>query len=252
MKLLPLSLLAVCSLAAGTASAVNYNGNAATGFGGTVGNGVLSVTSTSTNINFSFTAGGGLDNVVAFYLDTTPGGFASTSSFTDTADGGRTALSGFNPNENGGVGARTTATFPTGFGADYGITLEGGYAGSFLLSTGTFQNPVSANLTANGNVYTFSVLRSTLGLSATAGFRFVASYISPTAYRSNETIGASTTTVDPNNTGTMPNAGFSGTQTFTAANVFPAVPEPGSLACVGLGAVALAGAAVRRVRRSAA
>ena len=60
---------------------------------------------------------------------------------------------------------------------------------------------------------------------------FEGTLISPTAYRSNETFGASVTT--PGTVGDTPNAGFTGTQTFSTQNTF-VVPEPASIGLLGL------------------
>lgn len=252
-----LPLLAGCVLAAcSTASAQTFQGNGGAGFGGTVGNGMLSVASVGNNLNFTFTAGAGFDNDLVIYLDTVAGsGFSDTTTFTDNQDGGREAISGFN-NANP---SRTPAFFSSGFGADFAISLEsptsGNYAGLFSLTdatatTSNFHYIDGMAPVVNGNVYSFTLTRTDLGIAANAAFTLEATYISTTAYRSNETIGASTTTLDPTNTGTAPNAGFTGSVTFTGSDTVLGVPEPGSLACLGFGAVAVAGLAKRRARRA--
>ena len=82
-------------------------------------------------------------------------------------------------------------------------------------------------------------LAQTLGLTAGSGqtFSFDGSYISTSAYRSNETIGASAT-VPGDGAG---NAGFNNPQTFTQADSFTLtlVPEPASLALLALSALAV-------------
>ena len=106
-------------LSAVTASATVYTGNGGTGFGGPVGNGVLTITSTATNINFVFSPGTTFNsNDLVFYIDSEYGGANNTSTYTDTADGGRSAISGLN-----GSG-RTLVTFASGFGADFGVSFE--------------------------------------------------------------------------------------------------------------------------------
>ena len=228
---------AVCGLAwAGNAEADTYNGNGATGFGGGIGNSTLTVTDGGATINFSMTSTGYAGNGLALYLDTVAGGFNDTSTFNDDADGGRTVLSGFSTN------GRTLATFAPGFGADYGISVEPeNFAGLFNLSTGstnfTFVN--SANLdTSSQTTVNFSINKADVGLPLLAGsFSFEASLISTSAYRSNETIGDSVTLADPTNPGTAPNAGFTGTTTFSDDDTFTygtATPEPTSLALLGL------------------
>ena len=231
-------------------TASQYNGNGATGFGGGIGNSSLSITSDATTITFSLTttAAGFSGNGLALYIDSngTASGFNSTASFSYSgSDGGRTALAGNSSN------GRTVATFASGFTADYGIAIQPGvYAGLYSLnSDGSFNAIGSANLTTNGTLLTFSVNRSDLGLSAAAGFTFEASLISTTGYRSNETIGTSVTAPDPANLGTAPNAGYTGTTTFSNFDTYGTpVPEPATWAAGGLTVLAGAGALRRRLR----
>lgn len=229
---------------AGIAGATTYSGNGATGFGGPIGNGSLTVTDDGAgNINFSLTTGSTFNsNDLVLYLDTQPGGAASNATFTDNGDGGRTAISG----ANNGNPSRSLVTFAPGFLADKAISLEPGvFAGLFDLST-----PSSFGFIAGGGLagsgtgpFTFSYKRSDLGLAPKQAFSFEGTLISTSAFRSNETIGASVT--DP----LTGNPGFDGTLTFTSANTFTApVPVPaaawGGLALIGLIG---AGSLVRRL-----
>ena len=222
---------------AGSARAAVYTGNGGAGFGGSVGGSTLTVTDGGSTINFSLATSGFNGNGLAIYLDTVAGGATSTSTFTDTQDGGRTVLSGLSGN------GRALATFAPGFGADYGISVEpGSFAGIFNLATpGTFGFVASGGLdTTATTVLNFSVNKADVGLPATGlGFTFEASLVSTSGYRSNETIGTSVTV--PGTLGDTPNAGFTGTQTFATANTFGVVPEPTSLAAIGLAAAALVG-----------
>ena len=239
----------VCALigfaaVAGAATSTAYQGNGATGFGGPIGNGTLTISDNGGGvINFSLSTGVPFtSNALVLYIDSQPGGVNNTSTFTDTgtppgSDGGRTAISGYNPTNT--PPTRTLVNFPAGFGADFGISVEpGSFAGLFDLS-----NPANFNFVSSGNLagsgsgpFTFSFTRAQLGLGATDPFSFVGTLISTTAYRSNETIGASATT--PGTTNDSPNAGFTGTQTFSAADRF-SVPEPSTLAALGLLGVTL-------------
>ncbi|MDB5324926.1 MAG: type sorting protein [Phycisphaerales bacterium] len=231
------SVLSACvaTLAfAGITQAAVYNGNGATGFGGGVGSSALTVTDGGTTINFSLASSGFSGNALVLYLDTTTGGYGDTASFTDIADGGRTAISGL----NGGNPSRTTATFATGFLADYALVVEPGvFAGLFNLATPTNFGFVASAGLAGTNPLTFSINKSDVGLPASGGsFSFEGTLISTSAYRSNETIGTSVTV--PGSVGDTPNAGFAGSTTFTTANVVN-LPEPASLAVLGLGAAGL-------------
>jgi len=233
------------ALSALPALATTYFGNGATGFGGPIGNGSLSVTSDGTNVNFSLTTGVSFSgNVLALYIDSVAGGVGNTSTFTDTGDNGRRALSGLSDS------GRTLAQFPAGFSADFGITVEPGFSGLFNLSnTANFGYLGSGGLSGSGTgPFTFAFPLSSLGLSPTDDFQFVGSLISGSAYRSNETFGTSTTS--PGSQGDAPNAGFTGTTAFSTAYTFDPVPEPGSSVLLTITAAAFAGGARRRLRQS--
>lgn len=223
MKKIFTLLFAALSIAA--SAQTTYNGNGVSGFGGPVGNGVLTVTDNATTINFSFTAGTLFSsNDLVIYLDTKTGGVANTSTLTDNADGGRTAISGLS-----GSG-RTLVNFAAGFNADYAISFEpGSFAGLFDLSTpSNFGFVASAGLAGSGTgPFTFSIAKSDVGLSSAAPFTFIGTLISTSGYRSNETIGTSVTV--PGSVGDTPNGGFTGTQTFSTFNTYNSSILPLSL-----------------------
>ena len=252
MKLgsLPLVLGAFVLGAVGAnAQTTAYNGNGASGFGGYIGGSTLTISSTSTAINFSLSTPSSFSsNGLALYIDSTSGGFNSTANFTDVGDSGRTVLSGV------GNGTRTTATFATGFNADFGLSIQpNNFAGLFSLKeNGSFGFVNSANLTTavngSGTLLTFSVNRGDIGLGATDGFNFVASLISTSAFRSDETIGTSATV--PDSIDNAPNAGFNGTQTFSAFDTYGTpVPEPTTWVAGGL-TVLVGSLALRRHLRT--
>lgn len=243
---------AVCGLAAamvaagaGSVGAATFTGNGGTGFGGGVGNSTLTVTDGGSTINFSVqSATNTFDgNNLVFYFDTVAGGVNDNSTFTDTADPGRRAISGLSDN------GRSLVTLPAGFGADYGVSVEiGSFAGLFNLSTpSNFGFVASGGIAGSGTgPITFSFNKADLGLSGGGTLNFAGTLISGTAYRSNETYGASVTT--PASPGDAPNGGFTGTQVFASGYSFAvaAVPEPTTLA-----ALAGAGIALLRRRRTA-
>jgi len=237
---------AIVAAICGTAGATTYNGNGATGFGGSVGTGSVSITDSLSGMNITFNRGSGtMDNNLVLYLDTQPGGFTDTSTFGDGGygDPGRTAISGYN---SGNGPSRTIATFAAGFGADYAISIENNFIGVFGLASGG-QNSLNFlfGLSQSGNdsdaSYSISLTTaqmSQIGLTAGSGqtFGFEGTLISGSAYRSDETIGNSITTPD---VGSAPNGGFNGSVTFSSVNSYTltAVPEPSSLALLGMGAI---------------
>ncbi|HEX8310009.1 MAG TPA: PEP-CTERM sorting domain-containing protein [Chthoniobacteraceae bacterium] len=247
MKLYLAAAVAAAILANST-HAQTFTGNGGTGFGGTVGNGSISVSqSTPGTLSFSFTPGATFDgNALVLYFDTVSGGFTDTSSFTDIGDPGRVAISGTNTRTENNVTTttRTLLQFPSNFAADFALAVEPGTANLFQLKAGEAHTFVqNAGLSGSGTgPFTFSLTGSNLGLAANQPFQFVGSLISTSAYRSNETFGTSSTI--PGSAGDTPNAGFTGTTTITQA--FTAVPEPGTIGLLALSTVGLM--AIRRRR----
>jgi hypothetical protein len=186
---------------------VTYNGNGNTGFGGTVGNGSLVVNDDGTNISFEFTQGNAFNDNMVIYFDSQANGFSDTTTFTDDSDGGRSAVSTRNGSNN------PTINFPTGFEADYALAIGDSFAALFeLVSAGPHNFVAGANFSGSSPTYTITLPFTALNLSSGDGFDFVVSYISGSAFLSNEVIG----TTDP----LTDNPGFTGTINFTAANTY--------------------------------
>ena len=229
---------AISAFGAGT-----FPGNGSTGFGGAVGTGSISISDSLAGMTITLNRGAGpLNDALVLYLDTTSGGFTDTSLFSDNADGGRTAISGANI----GNGSRTVASFP-GLQADYAIAIENSFIGVFGLAAGgngslnfLFGQAQSGNnsdpsYSINISPAQMSQIGLTAGVQKT--FLFVGSYISTSAYRANETVGASVT-IPGDGSG---NAGFNNQQEFTGYNSYQLVPEPSSAALLLLGAAGLFG-----------
>jgi hypothetical protein len=247
MKKFTLTLSALASLAVfATAQTTNstYSGNGNTSFGGAVGNGSLQISNNQLGaLNFTYTRGtsGNFNNAIVLYIDSIDGGASSTAGFTDTADGLRRAIAGFDV-----ALGRSTLNFAGGFGADYAIALNNGFAAIWSLSNpANFPFITSGDLSPTGDTqvaYNFSFSVSDLGLTANSGesFDFFATYISESAFRSVETLGASYSG--------SPSAGWN---TFNAAasNTFTTVPEPSTIALLTLSALGVAGYAARRRAR---
>ncbi len=232
-----------------------YTGNAGAGFGGTVGNSslTLSYAAGTGTINGSFAPSGTFsptaNNNLVLYIGTGATGIANTSTLTDNADGGRTAISGLSGN------GRTLASFSAGFRPTYALSIDPTFAGLFNLSTPTnFGFVSSANITGTGTgPFTFSFPVTALGLTASASnnIDFVGTLISTSAYRSNETFGTSVTVAGT--PGDAPNAGFTGTQTFSNFNRFrtfaPTVVPEANAAVLALLALPVLGAVAARRRK---
>src|SRR6188472_1782960 len=95
----------------GAVPAVYANGGGG-GFGGTLGNGSISMDVVGANLNIAFSPGNALNDIVALYLDTRSGGFVDAD-MRDHADGGRTAISELTLTQND--------TFPAHVLPDFGV-----------------------------------------------------------------------------------------------------------------------------------
>lgn len=200
------------------------------GFGDVIGAGSeLHVDSDAVGgLNLGLVSGGGsLFDAVVIYLDTQPGGFASTSGFTDIADPLRRAISGFDGTN------RSTLTFAPGFEADYAIALDAGFAGVWELVNGGSHNfVVSANLNPAANAaagqWEIDLTLADIALNAGESFRYVATYLnSGNAFRSDEFHGVQQATVPPGNIGQAPVTLATGD--FNTFNSFQPIVQNGDL-----------------------
>jgi hypothetical protein len=227
----------VLGLAGFASASMTYLGNGATGFGGTLGNGSLTISDDGAgNLTATLNPSGGFSsNDVVVYIDSVPGGFPDTSLFSDDGDGGRTSVSAYsNP-------GRDLITFPAGFLADYALEFENNtYMGLYQLEPGgnNSLNYITGGTPANGGPYTVTFPMSDIGISQGQSFNFVADLISTTAYGSNESLGNTTT-----NGGAGGNPGFTGSMTFSSLETYnsTSVPEPVSVGLIGFGSALLLG-----------
>ncbi len=205
-------------------------GNGGSGFGGTIGNGSITLNSDGTNLSGTLTRGGDFNDILVIYLDTRAGGVTSTAGLTDNADGGRAATSGLTvaPGSD-----RSVVTFPAGFTADYALTIGNGFSVLFDLSTpGSFGATGGTFVSTGANTNTFSVPLANL-VEQNAPVTLVGTYLAQSAFRSNETLGTAASSNAPagaaniGNSNNQQNNG--GNLTFNSA-IPLAFPLPISLA----------------------
>ncbi len=219
-----------------TIGAFNYGG-AGTGFGGTVGNGSISLDSDATNLYIRFTAGASINDLVAIFLDTRAGGFTDAQ-MDDQADGGRRALSQ--------LANAADDAFDPGFLPDFGLIVGNFGNVLFELNAGNtlghlnFLDFQGANPVLNDPLG-YAIPLALLGVAPGGSIDFLVAYTSDSGFLSNESIPA----YDPlQNNG---NPGFGdgqfggsvGSPGIGNFDRFVTVPTPGALALFGFGAMAL-------------
>lgn len=217
-------------IAAMPARAASYAGNGNDGFGGVISS--LDINDDGTDITFTLHRGpGSLNDAFVLYIDSVSGvsgGAGSTAGFTDTGDPLRRAISGFDGS------SRSTVHFSSGFGTDFALGLEGGFAGLWAVSTGGSHGFVAVANAAPGGTsqasYAMTVSLASLGLAPGDSFDFVATYLNPNnAYRSDEGIGDGLPSDNPGHS----DVSFTGFRTYTT------VPEPAVALLGSLGLLAL-------------
>jgi hypothetical protein len=184
----------ILTLSASTGVAAYYGNGQTSGSAGNsvVGTARLDLTDNGTTVFGTFTKGkGDFADVLVIFIDSRAGGFSSTAGFTDRADPLRIAATGFNGSD------RATATFASGFTADYAIALRPRTTVNCgelfqLVNNASLIDRGSVNLSPTGTqtsgTYTFNFKWSDIGVTSGPGvsFKFESSYISATAYRTLE------------------------------------------------------------------
>lgn len=222
-----------------SATAAEY-GNAGytgggTGFGGTLGSGRVFMDFSSTKLNMGLVLGNNLNDIAVVYLDTKAGG-QTDATMNDVSDGGRRAISDLARDSN--------EVFDAAFRPDYAVIfgnfgnvlfeLKAGAAHTFIQFTDNGGAYASNNSSINREI---SINRSDIALSGPLpSFTWSAFYVSNNGFMSNESMPAWAALNGAGN----PGFGTSGTnRDVSGYNRFAAVPEPGTMAALGLGAVAL-------------
>jgi len=210
-----------------SAQGVDYLGNGSSAWGGAVGLGSLSLTDDGTALNVTLTKGpGGLNDALVIYIDSVPGGFSDTSSFSDDADGARSAISGYTS-----WGGRSTMTFATGFLPDYAVAIENGYASLFGLASGGQNSLIWSTGTGQSGdptspTFSLSFPLASIGVGLGDSFGLFGTYIATSAWRGPEAIAGNATGTDGYNPFTQ------------TAYVTYMVPEPSTFALLCLAGVA--------------
>jgi hypothetical protein len=158
----------------GAVPAVFANGGGG-GFGGTLGNGSLSMDVVGANLNIAFNPGNALNDIVAIFLDTKSGGFVDAD-MRDHADGGRTALSELTLTQND--------TFPLHILPDFGLAIGNFGAVLFELNAGNTDGHL--NFQIFNPASNISIPLALLGNPSYVDF--FAGYASGGGYNSNESL----------------------------------------------------------------
>jgi hypothetical protein len=216
----------------GPVPAVYANGSG-TGFGGTLGNGAISMDAVGSDLVISFAPGNALNDIVGLYLDTKTGGFLDAD-MRDHADGGRTVLSELTLTQND--------VFPAGITPDYGLAI--GNFGSVFFELNAGNTDGHLNFLLFNAAPTISIPLATIGNPSQ--INFFAGYASGGGYNSNESLPFSAPLQAAGNPG-FGDGQFGGLTTggtYENYNQF-LIPEPASLSLL-----LPLGLLVRRSRRA--
>jgi hypothetical protein len=256
-------IAAACGLGwIGEARASIYTGNGASGFGGPVGKGTVTITDNAAgSLTILYTppashASGVDGNSLVLYFSTGAPGLADTSSLVDDGDNGGTgptidtgheAISGYNDGSAAqgnpqNPPTRSLIAFPSGFQATYAMSIEGAFMGLFQLPPAGGNGLLTYVDGGAQSGYPLSVTLplSDFGLTQGQSFNFVGSLIDGTAaYRSNEAIGDALLNGTTTSLAKASNPGFNNLITFTDFDTYnsTAVPEPTALGLMALTAM---------------
>jgi hypothetical protein len=219
----------------GAGNSQSYAGNAASGFGGTVGNGTVYMGASNTNWQVGWQPGGNVNDLFVIYFNVDSGGTITSQNGSDTSDGGRRASTLPASGSGASVNYPITVSHTLVFG-NFGAVLfslaqqPGGFPGqiTFLQFTGSASNGAAGN----SGFREVSIPYATIGGVMGSTINWFGLYTSEGGYLSNESIPGTNAWTGNLDGGTNPglNAG-----TLTIANYNRFIPTPGAMALLGLG-----------------
>jgi len=200
--------------------AYSYGGGGS-GFGGTVGAGLMYMDSDATNLYLGFQMGGGLNDLVTILLDTRAGGYTDAG-MNDNGDGGRRASTQQSINADD--------AYAPGFLPDFSVII--GNFGTVFFQLEADPNPITFidfDGATSQPFREYSIPLATLGVSPGGNVDFFVAYIGDSGFGSNESIPAG-----PING--FDNPGFGDVSSgYTTFDRFTTVPTPGAIGLLGLG-----------------
>jgi hypothetical protein len=201
------------------------------GFGGTLGNGSITMDRVGSNLNISFIPGNALNDYVALYLDTRAGG-QTDATMNDQADPGRRVLSNLTSTKDD--------TYPATVLPDFGIAFAGpnnggNFAVLFELTAGNTPGHLIFQQFAGG---TLSMTIPLALLGNPAAIDFFAAYSSGDGYNSNESLPRTTAGANQAGNPGFGDGQFGGLNTGAVYDNFDrfrtGIPEPTTVFVWGL------------------
>jgi hypothetical protein len=174
----------ICVNGAVAAISYTYLGNGSGAADSAVGHGKLVLSDNGSTIHCVFNAASAppADSLLVLYIDSVANGFSSTSAFNDKGNIMKAAISGLKMYGT----SRSTATFASGFGADYALVLKPGdvnYNALFTLNTDGSLEQYTGSLGYTGDSQNSSVYFDWSSIGIGSGtprtFRFESTYINP-------------------------------------------------------------------------
>lgn len=211
----------------GAGNSQSYAGNAATGFGGTLGNSTVYMGASSTNWQVGWQPGGSVNDLFVIYFNVDGGGTITSQLGNDVSDGGRRASTLPASGQGASVNYPITVTHTLVFG-NFGAVL-------FQLTSSGPINFLQFSGSASGSGATFreiSIPYATIGGSMGSTINWFGLYTAESGYLSNESIPGTNAWTGNLDGGT--NIGFNA-GTLTIANYNRFIPTPGAMALLGLG-----------------